>query len=320
MIRALLLTGDACVEGDASLVDRWRAEAGARLWLDIEGEIGPTERELLEVMGCEPLAIADCQRQRHPPKIEHFDESTFILFRGIASLNERLELEPQQVGIWVGATFFVTVHRGSSVSVEHFWSASDRAQLLCDPAYLALRFIHYASGRYLEKVLEFEDQLAELEDSLLQSQSEQAMVELVLYRSRLRRLRRIFSYHKVLAENLWLAGNPHLGEGEERQHLRRDVYDRCERLYSLASMYYELCGDLVEGYISISSHKLNQTMKILTIISAIFVPLTFIAGIYGMNFEYMPELRWKYAYFALLTLMGCIALALYLVFRRIKWL
>ena len=98
------------------------------------------------------------------------------------------------------------------------------------------------------------------------------------------------------------------------------MFDRCERLYSLGSMYYELCGDLVEGYISLSSHQLNQTMKILTIISAIFVPLTFLAGIYGMNFEYMPELQWRYAYFFLLGLMLTVATALYIVFKRVRWL
>ena len=85
-------------------------------------------------------------------------------------------------------------------------------------------------------------------------------------------------------------------------------------------MYYEICGDLVEGYISLSSHNLNNTMKILTIISAIFVPLTFLAGIYGMNFEYIPELGWRYAYFVLLAVMGSIAIALFILFRRIRWL
>ena len=62
-------------------------------------------------------------------------------------------------------------------------------------------------------------------------------------------------------------------------------------------MYYDICGDLVDGYISISSHQLNITMRVLTVITAIFVPLTFIAGIYGMNFEYMPELSYQYGYF-----------------------
>lgn len=147
------------------------------------------------------------------------------------------------------------------------------------------------------------------------------MKELVAYRSRLRRLRRIFSYHKLMAEHLWRDGGPFLGdEQDDSVHVRRAVFDRCERLYSLCDMYYELCGDLVEGYISLSSHNLNQTMKVLTIISALFVPLTFLAGIYGMNFEHMPELGWRYAYFSLLGLMAVITVVMLFVFRRIRWL
>lgn len=85
-------------------------------------------------------------------------------------------------------------------------------------------------------------------------------------------------------------------------------------------MYYELCSDLIEGHISLSSHHLNETMKILTIISAIFVPMTFMAGIYGMNFEHMPELGWRYAYFSLLGVMAVMAVSMLVVFRKIKWL
>ena len=85
-------------------------------------------------------------------------------------------------------------------------------------------------------------------------------------------------------------------------------------------MYYEICGDLVEGYISISSHELNTTMKILTIITAIFVPLSFLAGLYGMNFEHMPELQLQYGYFYALGAMATTALLLIYIFKRKRWL
>ena len=85
-------------------------------------------------------------------------------------------------------------------------------------------------------------------------------------------------------------------------------------------MYYEICGDLVEGYISISSHELNTTMKILTIITAIFVPLSFLAGLYGMNFDNMPELHLEHGYFFALAAMASTAALLVYVFKRKKWL
>ena len=81
-----------------------------------------------------------------------------------------------------------------------------------------------------------------------------------------------------------------------------------------------MCGDLVEGYISLSSHRLNNTMKVLTIITAIFVPLSFLAGLYGMNFDNMPELHFRYGYFVVLGLMALVATAMITLFRRIRWL
>ncbi|MEQ8803925.1 MAG: CorA family divalent cation transporter, partial [Haliea sp.] len=147
------------------------------------------------------------------------------------------------------------------------------------------------------------------------------MKELVVYRSRLRKLLRVFSYHRALAEQILHGGTAHLGSGKDHtHHVRRDLYDRCERLYTLCHMYYEICGDLVESHISITSHHLNNTIKILTIITAVFIPITFIAGLYGMNFQYIPELQWHYGYFAVLGVMLFLVIGMLLLFRKIRWL
>ena len=150
------------------------------------------------------------------------------------------------------------------------------------------------------------------------------MRELAAVRSRLRVLRRIFSYHERVAGEILAGVSPQLGSGRDPDspfnHERRDLHDRCERLLSLCAMYYEICGDLVESYISISSHQLNNTMKVLTIITALFVPLSFLAGIYGMNFDHMPDLHTRHGYFWLLAVMAAVASAMLLIFRRIRWL
>ncbi|WP_116364929.1 magnesium transporter CorA family protein [Parahaliea mediterranea] len=310
-------------DGALALVEQWRASERAYLWLDIEGEMDSETRALLVSLGCSELAITDSIRLRHPPKIEAFSDNTFVLFRGIARIDDSLNLTPQQVGLWVGDNYLISLHRGLSVSINHFWQDTADGTALANPAELALRLLHFASGRYLDKILEFEDTLGELEDALLTGQSDSVMRELVSYRSRLRKLRRIFNYHHQMTEQLLHEGTPHLGadDGEDRtHHLRRDLYDRCERLYSLCNMYYEICGDLVEGYISLTSHQLNNTMKVLTIITAIFVPLGFLAGLYGMNFENMPELHFRYGYFFVLFLMISIASGMLWLFRRIRWL
>ena len=85
-------------------------------------------------------------------------------------------------------------------------------------------------------------------------------------------------------------------------------------------MYYDICGDLINGYMSVTSHQLNATMRVLTVITALFVPLTFLAGIYGMNFEYIPELKADNGYFILLGVMAVVSVVLLIVFKKKRWL
>jgi magnesium transporter len=278
-------------------------------------------RARLSGLGLHELALADVERKRLPPKLEEFSSNTFILFRGIIRLDEDLVLTPQQIGLFVGDHYLVTIHRGESLSIDRLWSETREGAPCPSPGRLALQVMDYASDRYLQKILDFEAHLGELEESLLSRPSDSVMAELVGYRSELRKLRRIFNYHNRLVESILEEEPKYLGtaHGEDR-HLWRVLADRCERLFSLTSMYYEICGDLVEGYISISSHELNTTMKILTIITAIFVPLSFLAGLYGMNFDNMPELHLEHGYFFALGAMASTAALLVYVFKRKRWL
>ncbi|RKF20373.1 hypothetical protein DBZ36_08015 [Alginatibacterium sediminis] len=103
-------------------------------------------------------------------------------------------------------------------------------------------------------------------------------------------------------------------------HTVIDVHERIERLLSLSQMHYDICSDLVNGYLSVTSHQLNATMRVLTVITAIFIPLGFLAGLYGMNFEYIPELKLTHGYFYLLGFMSILALGLIGLFKKIRWL
>lgn len=324
MIKAALLADGELIGGGEELVASWRANPGSNIWLDIEGDLDSATTALLAKMGCDDMAIADASRPRHPPKVEEFDNNTFVLYRGISALSRDLELTPQQLGLFIGDNYLITLHRGHSVSVSHFLGlVEERSELLEDSGVLGLQLLQFAAGRYLEAILDFEEQLGDMEDVLLSGEAEDAMKALVSYRSRLRVLRRIFNYHRRLSEQILEGTGSQLGGGDEEgrnYHQRRKFFDRCERLYTLCDMYYEISGDLVEGYISLSSHRLNNTMKVLTIITAIFVPLSFMAGLYGMNFDNIPELHFEYGYFFLLGAMATVALSMVALFRRMRWL
>jgi magnesium transporter len=104
------------------------------------------------------------------------------------------------------------------------------------------------------------------------------------------------------------------------RHELVDVQEQLDRLLSLARLYYELTDDLMDGYLSLSAHRLNQIMQTLTIVTVIFVPITFMAGIYGMNFDFMPELGFRGAYFLLLGSMLVVVAGILVYFRRRGWL
>ena len=125
-------------------------------------------------------------------------------------------------------------------------------------------------------------------------------------------------YHEKMFSELRRSSSPILGA--ELRHDLTDVFENFERLHSLSTMLYETAGDLIDGYLSATSHRLNNTMRVLTVITAIFVPLSFLAGLYGMNFQNMPELQAKNGYFVLLGVMGSIAFALLGFFRWKRWL
>lgn len=323
MIRTILLQpGKPLQTGGVELIQHWQQNSNALLWLDLQDENEETEQALLEAMNCHEMAIASSQAKRPPPKIEAFDEHLLLIYRGISSLNNDLDIEALNIALFFNDRMLVSRHNGVSFSIEHWMNQpAELSELLQQPAELAVAIMHYSFNRYLDALLTFESKLSDIEDTMQSGGDDEELRQLVLYKSRLRRLNRVFRYHEEVAEELLEEEWPFLRyEGRNLQHACRLLYDRCKRLNSLGSMYYEICGDLIEGYLSLTSHQLNQTMKILTVITAIFVPLGFLAGLYGMNFEYMPELGFRYAYFVLLGMMVFIAGSLIWLFRRRGWL
>ena len=317
MIRACHFTaGQKIQTGDASLIEQWRQQGGY-IWLDIQQSLSLTVEKLLAEFDAHDLAIKDIRRERHPPKVEVFDEHTFVIFRGVKSIDNKLNIKPLQMSFFVGENYLITVHPESSLSIDHHFAQLDD-YVAKTPKGLAASIMHYSCGRYLETLLEFDNELVELEDDMLNRGSDTLLKDLIRYRSQLRKMRRTFDYHEKLSEELIELWDENQDQ-DPFSHDMRNLYDRCERLASLSSQQYEICGDLVDGYFSLTSHQLNNTMRILTVITAIFVPLSFLAGLYGMNFEYIPELKFKEGYFVLLSVMLLLAAAMIVIFKRKKW-
>jgi len=321
MIRTLMVDAEGrVVAGGEELIARWRGTADSHLWIDLQGEPMARERELLEAFDCHPMAIDDAHRERHPPKIEEFEGHTLILYRGIASFDAELNYAPQQMAMFVSERCLITLHPGQALSIDRLFAQEGAGLLRLSPEHVALKVMYLSAGYYLDSLLEFENALSDLEDALMQNGGDALMRQVIGYRSRLVKMRRLFNYHVGITQELTAYDYAHLPRGNEATlHAINDVHERFDRLLTLTQMYYDICGDLVDGHISLSSHQLNITMRILTVITAIFVPLTFIAGVYGMNFVHMPELEHRYGYFVVLGIMLGIGTALVWLFRRKGW-
>lgn len=309
MIRVQLLTeNNELIIGGEELIQRWRGQNNDHIWIDLQGLEPAHEKKLLQSLDCHKFAIEDVQRFRHPPKTETFENYTLILYRGLTEFNVDLTIQQMTIALFIGDRILISCHPRVSNGINHYWDSAYGEQLLVCPGLLASRIMRFSVGRCLEGILAFEPHLNELEDAMQERPSDDTMRELIAYQSRLRKLKRIFNYHERLVTNL-LQDIPQrlIDEDGDIEHALQDLYERCERLHSLTTMYYEICADLINGYLSITSHMLNNTMRVLTIITGIFVPLTFIAGIYGMNFDNMPELHLEHGYFYTLGAMFVVA-------------
>jgi magnesium transporter len=303
--------------GDASLIDAWR-QNGGWLWIDIEQAIDDSTGALLKSFDCHELAIKDVARDRHPPKVEWFEDHTFIIFRGLTELGENLHFKPLQLSLFVGENYLITIHTRPSLSVNQHGDRADLETLIGQPQRLALSLLHTSAGLFLEALLSFDSELIRIEDEMLAHGNDQLLKDLIRCRSQLRKMQRNFSYHEALSKELIdLWDHPEITN--DLTHRLRDLYDRCERLESLSAQQYEICGDLVDGYFSLKSHELNNTMRILTVVTAIFVPLSFLAGLYGMNFDNIPELHAPNGYFILLGVMGALAAGMIGIFKAKRW-
>ena len=307
--------------GAMELLDEWQGRQNMLLWADF-WDVEPALEQLIlvERFGLHPMAIQDAQRQRHPPKLEAFDDHAFILLKGLGRETPDFAFETIQIAIFVGKRFLVTRHSDSSPSIDRLWQEmeSDQSLFARGTDVLALRLSRIIVDRYLKKLLTLEPRIEALEQGMISDPRDEMLAELIGYKTQLRKFRRVFLYQVQIFSTLTTEQPP--GIGVERLHEINDVYENQDRANSLATLYYELASDLIDGYISLASHRLNNIIKVLTIITAIFVPLSFLAGIYGMNFEYMPELHSRSGYFILLGVMTGIVTVLLLVFRRWRWI
>lgn len=284
-------------------------------WVDFNNPKENECRLLDSYFHFHPLAIEDCYHLLQRPKIDHYDDVHFFVLHEV----ERKTLTVNEINMFLGPNFIVTFHYEPSPEIEEARSKlltsskmGEKGQVFA--AYLVMDKL---VDQYFPAVHELEDQLLDMEIGNDDGQSQTLMTDIFNIRSRLLRLRKTIVPMRDL---LYRLTNSDRIEGmDQYMAFYHDIYDHLLKLSEMMDSSREMTADLRDNYISYNSNRMNAIMKTLTVITTIFMPLTFLAGIYGMNFHNMPELEWSGGYFAVIIVMLVIGLSMYAWFRSKGW-
>jgi magnesium transporter len=300
---------------------RQALESGRSLWLDVAGF---ADDDLLRALGelfeLHPLTLADLVNSHRQTKVDALEEHSLIIMQVLNWSDDDTESGLTQLGMVLMGQVLLTFREHPGGLFDPVLARMDRpaSRLRSEPPdYLALALLGVAVDASFPVIETLADQVDQIEDRIMDGRGHGVMNEIHRQRRALISLGRLFWRQRDLMGRL--LRDDSIFRREMHIYLR-DIHDRTVQLLDMIETSRELAASLVEIHLSISANRSNQIMKTLTIMASIFIPLTFIAGVYGMNFEWMPELTWAWGYPAVLLLMFSVSAGLLLWFRRRGWL
>lgn len=296
------------------------------IWINVEG-LADTEKlsELGKVFNLHPLALEDVANTTQRPKTELYEGTIFIVMRMIKEYEKTVNSE--QICIFLGKDFVLTLQEETGDCLDpvrkRLRVAEPRIRF-SRPAYLMYSLVDTIIDHYFPVLERLGDRIEDIEDRIILSLDDKLLEDVYQIRRDLLKLRRHIWPMREAVDKLYREPTP-LIDDETRLYLR-DCYDHCVQLLDLVESYRDISSALMESYRSQVSLNMNEVMKVLTIIATLFIPATFIAGIYGMNFDSasspwnMPELNWFYGYLFAWGLMLATAGSFLYYFWRKGWI
>lgn len=310
-------------------------------WTDLSNPSYEEEELVLaEIFKFHPLAIRDCRRERltpghgdHLPKVEDYGRYLFSIINPIEFVSgsvdhsfDQSRLGTRQINVFLGESFIVTHHYEPSNAISGVISSCSKNMLnLKRGPDFVYHLILDDIVDDLSPILDsFDEYIDGLEDEIFAKKDGETLARLLNMKRQVFSLRRITSYQREMVHRLSRGDFELITQGEIAYY--RNVYDHLVRAADLAESYRDVLTGMLDAYLSMASNRLNEIMKVLAIISTFFLPLTFVAGVYGMNFDpdtspyNMPEIRWFFGYPFALGIMLLMAIAMFVYFKRKKWL
>ncbi|MFH1978481.1 MAG: magnesium/cobalt transporter CorA [Candidatus Aenigmatarchaeota archaeon] len=291
-------------------------------WINISGL---HDTEIIKKIGdnfeIHPLVLEDILNTNHRPKLEDFDKYVFIVLQMLSYNEKKEEVNSEQVSLILGSNFVLSFQEREGDVFDYVRTRirDGKGKIRKSGSdYLLYSLLDAIVDNYFVVLEKMGDQIESLEDDVLGSPTPNTLNsihkikrELIFTRKSIWPLREAISKAQKLESNLI--------ETKTEIYLR-DVYDHIIQIIDTTETYKDMVSGMIDVYLSSISNKMNEVMKVLTIIATIFIPLTFIAGIYGMNFQHMPELSWQWSYPIVWTIMIIIGLIMLGYFRRKDWI
>lgn len=291
-------------------------------WVNIDGI---HDIELIEIIGKQfnihPLTLEDILNTGQRPKVEEFEDYLYFVLKMLYVDEKTNEVRSEQVSLVLGNNFLVSFQevRGDVFEFVRERLRKGKGRIRKGgPDYLAYALIDSVVDHYFVILEKIGIAIEDLEEDLLADSTADTMQSIHAMKRELIYLRKqVWPIREVINT----VSKQELSLVQQKTVLFfRDVYDHTIQIIDTIESYRDVLSGMLDLYLSTVSNQMNQVMKVLTIIATIFIPITFVAGIYGMNFKFMPELEWRWGYFGVWGLIAFIVLIMLVFFKRKKWL
>jgi magnesium transporter len=291
-------------------------------WINIDGL---HQVEIIEKLGTQfelhPLILEDILHTGQRPKLEDFDTYMYIVLKMLSYNDAKQKVEAEQVSLVLGPNFVISLQESIG---DVFGPVRDRIRnskgriRKMNPDYLVYSLIDAVVDNYFLILEKLGEKIESMEQDLVSQPTQETLQQIHGLKREMISLRKsVWPLREAVgaldrSESALISESTHI--------FMRDLYDHTIQVIDTVETFRDMVSGMLDIYLSSISNRMNAVMKVLTIIATIFIPLTFIAGIYGMNFKYMPELEWRWGYPAVGLVMAAVAVIMLVYFRRKKWL
>jgi magnesium transporter len=291
-------------------------------WVDVMEPTGEDWRWLIETFGFHPLAIEDAQQQNQRAKADDYEGYFYLSVRHWISFKKDANSIPEitdEIDVFLGDNYLVTIHKRECPPIAEMRRRWERhpQRMPKEPSFLLYVLLDTVVDGYFPAVDALTDAIEELEDKVYEDSAPLDVKPALALKKHALLLRQTLSPIRDLLNHFLRTDHPLVAPATRVYYL--DVYDHALRLVEQVDLQRDILSGTLDAVMAQTSNRLNKVMKTMTGISTILMSAALIAGIYGMNFENMPELRTRYGYFLTLGGMAAVSLGLAMFFRRIKW-